>query len=303
MKLGNIWQRILSAIFLLPLFAFALFSNIWYDIPLYLFLVLLSIVGVREFLHLQEKKNINSSFLLDISLVFSILILTIFYLSLLENKFYNVQSRFLNSFAEPWTLIFAFTILYMLALFVKYIFIKNYQDISINISGAFFAPFYIALPMGILLLLKQNAEFGNQAIVLAATSSFAADTGAFFVGKTVGRHKTKFIVSPNKTWEGYIGGILTTILAFLIVHYIYSLENIALLSVSESIFLGAVLAVTGQIGDLAASAFKRDAKAKDSGAFIPGHGGVIDLIDAALINLPLFYTYLLLIQKDFFLQK
>ena len=116
---------------------------------------------------------------------------------------------------------------------------------------------------------------------------FASDTGAFYVGNLFGRHKLYEQLSPGKTWEGGIGGILSAILLGFIglIWLPISLEKI--------LFLSLIIAISGQIGDLFESAIKRHARCKDSGHILPGHGGMLDRIDALLFVLPVVYYILL----------
>lgn len=116
---------------------------------------------------------------------------------------------------------------------------------------------------------------------------FASDTGAFYAGNIFGRHKLYEELSPGKTWEGGLGGIFSAIfLGFIGCMWLpLSLERVLLLAV--------VIAISGQMGDLFESALKRHAQCKDSGHFLPGHGGLLDRIDGLLFVLPVVY-YLLL---------
>ena len=92
------------------------------------------------------------------------------------------------------------------------------------------------------------------------------------------------MVSPNKTWEGFIGGVLTTA---AMASLLYGL--LTPFSITFAIFIGILLAVTGFIGDVTISAMKRDLKIKDAGALIPGHGGILDRVDSLCLSAPLFF--------------
>lgn len=118
--------------------------------------------------------------------------------------------------------------------------------------------------------------------------TWASDTGAYFAGRAFGRHTMAPLLSPKKTWEGFIGGTLASIGA--------GIGIVALLGLPVSLTVGAALGVVGAVGgtfgDLAESLLKRQAGVKDSGALIPGHGGLLDRIDSLLFTGPLVY-YLL----------
>jgi phosphatidate cytidylyltransferase len=121
------------------------------------------------------------------------------------------------------------------------------------------------------------------------------DAAAYFGGVLFGKHKTNFPVSPNKSWEGYLSGLFISIIAMIATDFFYSrFLNKDLFTLSESIILGIVLSIAGNLGDLAESAVKRDTAKKDSGSLLPGHGGMWDVFDAMIFSLPLFYYYLML---------
>lgn len=112
---------------------------------------------------------------------------------------------------------------------------------------------------------------------------WGTDSGAYFTGKWVGRTKLWPAISPNKTVEGALGGVLIAVVIAIGFH-LYRPE---LLTVGHAILLGVVIAVVGQIGDLIQSAYKRIRNVKDSGTLLPGHGGVLDRTDSWLIVFPL----------------
>jgi phosphatidate cytidylyltransferase len=110
---------------------------------------------------------------------------------------------------------------------------------------------------------------------------WAADTGAYFAGKNLGKHKLAPSISPGKTWEGWAGGALLTLAVGWAAGYF--LPDIPL---SHRLVAAGVVAVFGPLGDLAESMLKRSAGVKDSGTFLPGHGGLLDRFDAFLLVLP-----------------
>ena len=119
---------------------------------------------------------------------------------------------------------------------------------------------------------------------------FAADTLAFFTGRLVGRHKMAPVMSPGKTWEGFIASTVAAVLVSF-----FALYHQDFLSIWESLVLGVVIAVAAPVGDLFESAVKRDFGVKDSGRLLGGHGGVLDRLDAPLFAVvAAFYTILAL---------
>jgi phosphatidate cytidylyltransferase len=114
-----------------------------------------------------------------------------------------------------------------------------------------------------------------------------ADTGAFYVGKTFGKHKLAPAISPGKTWEGVVGGLLASLLMAVLAHYWFFRE----LPLKIALPLAAVMTVIGIFGDLTESALKRGAGAKDAAKILPGHGGILDRLDSLLFNAPLIYYF------------
>ncbi|TFE66094.1 phosphatidate cytidylyltransferase [Methylacidiphilum sp. Yel] len=119
-----------------------------------------------------------------------------------------------------------------------------------------------------------------------------SDTGAFLVGKNFGSHLLIPHVSPKKTWEGLGGGIFFSFLAGTLLPIGFSKFFVGF-PLIDSILLSVVIGIIGAVGDLAKSVVKRDAHVKDSGHFIPGIGGLLDLIDSLLLSGPFFYFYCL----------
>ena len=138
-----------------------------------------------------------------------------------------------------------------------------------------------------------GALAGTTLVMLPIALTWATDTGAYFFGRTFGRRKLIPSVSPGKTVEGAIGGVVVAIVAAWI-YVMFLLKPLAQLSMLPfGIVLFAILiAIVAQIGDLAESLFKRDAGVKDSSRLLPGHGGILDRFDSLLFVLPVAYVLL-----------
>ena len=133
-------------------------------------------------------------------------------------------------------------------------------------------------------------ELERSLILIAVMISVATDAFAFFVGKVLGRNKIFPIISPNKTLEGTIGGIVSSVVInSLMVTLIFqkSLKTYDVIMLSLMIFICAVAAV---FGDLLISSIKRQANLKDTGSLIPGHGGLLDRIDSHILCIPVFFV-------------
>ncbi len=114
-----------------------------------------------------------------------------------------------------------------------------------------------------------------------------SDTGAYYVGRAIGRHKLAPTVSPGKTWEGVAGGLAAGLALATIAHFWFFRE----LPLKWTLPLATVMTLLGMLGDLTESAFKRSAGAKDAAKILPGHGGVLDRLDSLLFNAPLIYYF------------
>ncbi|UQS81587.1 phosphatidate cytidylyltransferase [Bombilactobacillus folatiphilus] len=140
----------------------------------------------------------------------------------------------------------------------------------------------------------RNADTGGLSLLLfGMIIVWITDSGAYFVGRIFGRHKLYPAISPNKTWEGSIGGVFFAVifaLVYMIVfqqwQYVPNIPHNVFLLILITIFLSAA----GQVGDLVESAYKRFYGVKDSGHILPGHGGILDRFDSMLFVLPLIHS-------------
>lgn len=170
-------------------------------------------------------------------------------------------------------------VLHLLAL------IRNYPRYKPGDGAAgIFATLYLSLLIYIYLI--STLPNGNHWIFIMLVGTWASDTFAYFAGRTLGKHKLTPKLSPKKTWEGSIGGVLGSILAV----FIYSIYLMPF-SFGALVLLGALISISSQVGDLVESTLKRQAKIKDSGSLIPGHGGVLDRFDSMLLSAPLVYYF------------
>lgn len=150
-----------------------------------------------------------------------------------------------------------------------------------------FVSVYVGYFFSFVFLLRQ-LDHGFFFLLLAFLLAWATDIGAYGAGRLWGKHKLAVELSPNKTKEGAVGGLVASMLVAVIAFIIVPLP----VSLSESALLGLLASVAGQIGDLAASAIKRQTGIKDFGNLLPGHGGVLDRFDSFLLIGPLVYYFL-----------
>lgn len=160
-----------------------------------------------------------------------------------------------------------------------------------DLGKAALGPLYVSLPLAMLVWVDLLPR-GNWWIFFLLVVIFANDTGAFYCGKLFGRHKLFEAVSPNKTWEGAIGGLLSGLLTGLLYMNATGLHRLDL----GVVLLLVGMSAAGQVGDLVESMLKRNHRKKDSGRMLPGHGGVLDRIDGVLFSVPVLFFYVYLSQ-------
>jgi phosphatidate cytidylyltransferase len=153
---------------------------------------------------------------------------------------------------------------------------------------SFSALLLVAFPLSFAVALH-GLPRGRRLLLFALAITWAADTTAYFVGRAIGKHPLAPHISPKKTWEGSVGGMLGSLLVAYAFHGWLSIPIPHLLAMAT---LGNI---AGQMGDLLESAYKRSAGVKDSGAMLPGHGGVLDRIDALILCIPVIWYYLVLV--------
>ncbi|MEX0674523.1 MAG: phosphatidate cytidylyltransferase [Gaiellaceae bacterium] len=159
------------------------------------------------------------------------------------------------------------------------------QPATVSVGSTMLGAAWIGLGIGHVLLLR-DLEHGVLAIFTVLLAVFAADTFAFFGGRLVGRHRMAPVMSPRKTWEGFVTG---TTAAVAVAFFAIYPDRDTFLNVWQSLVLGAVLALAAALGDLFESAIKRDMGAKDSGRLLGAHGGILDRLDGHLFAAPAAY--------------
>lgn len=155
-----------------------------------------------------------------------------------------------------------------------------------NLAKQILGIIYIPVLLSFLVLIRDGTD-GMLWIFSLLFVVFAGDIGAFYVGSYLGRHKLCPSVSPNKTIEGSIGGLTSNLVVGVIFNYFF----LSYLPLGTSIFLFLFIGIAGQTGDLFESVLKRVANIKDSGSILPGHGGILDRIDALLFAAPVAYFF------------
>lgn len=258
-------QRIAAAAILLPLLLFAIFY-----LPLILFLLLINLllgIAVFELLQLLSHCGLQTywpTFLLVLSLP---------WIWCYHSDQVVIHLIFSGLLCMSWSIL------------------RN-RDARLGFpsaSGNFMTLFYLGIPLSLAADLQHRNPLE---LVLVLFILWAGDSGAYFVGRKWGKHKVVPLLSPRKSLEGYVSGLLCSLLtAVLVGAYFFPTWSMAYLG-----FTGILLGVLGGLGDLFESALKRGAHVKDSSRLIPGHGGLLDRIDSLLFALPSYYLLTVLVK-------
>lgn len=258
----NLVTRFLSGVLFVAVMIGCIWMSDFYFGALFLLLV---IFGLREFYALINKEE-NVSVLVPLSVVGgALLFTTVFYVF-----FYGGSYAWL-------TLDFIYvSIIMIVELF------RNEKKPILNMSLSLLGILYVALPFSLMAVVESTSDWGVKLLISFFIIIWASDTGAYLCGVLIGKHKMFERISPKKTWEGFGGGLLFAVLAGTIFYYTNFIPFtwISWVSISVMIF------VFGVLGDLVESMMKRSLGVKDSGVFLPGHGGLLDRFDSALIAAP-----------------
>ena len=268
------WRRALSVVVLVPLVLLIIYWGDW----LYLLLVSVAVVMMqveycRLAQHFTEKLNpVMPALLTGAFCLFAYFLPT------------------LTQTVSASTVIFSFFTFVFIYVFAESIFRGKVAGELLAATLKLTGILTIGWALGYHLILLRNAEpVGMHLIFLLAGIIWCSDTGAYLVGRAFGKHKLGTPVSPRKTVEGTIGGLVVGTLTSFVISTVLLQGT---LSWVNAVFIGLLLSVLGQLGDLSASLMKRTAGVKDSGQVIPGHGGFIDRCDSLIFSTPVLYYYL-----------
>jgi phosphatidate cytidylyltransferase len=185
----------------------------------------------------------------------------------------------------------AFGFIPLLVILAMILFVFSHRSITAENTGllakALLGAIYITLPLSLFLLIDRFPG-GKFWIFFLLTVIFSSDMGAFYFGRLFGSHKLCRRLSPGKTWEGAVGGLLSSVFAAAFFSRLFPLGQPTI----RMLVLGGGICIAGQLGDLSESMLKRNHAQKDSGRILPGHGGILDRIDGLLFGIPVLYWYL-----------
>jgi phosphatidate cytidylyltransferase len=250
-------QRVISALIITPLVLAMSWSGGW---PFFVLIAIFSHMGLRELYTLIGQ---NDKLLVRYGYAGNIVLLLVL--------FQHGLSAFVYSFTAYFIIL-------------NCIFVITYPRDFRPFMAIVFGKIYITTLLGFFLIL--SAEYGFNAVLAVLLAVWASDSGAYFIGRPFGRRPLAPLVSPKKSLEGALGGLVT---AMVILYLIAPLLGMSQLF---ALLFGFSLSLAGQFGDLAESALKRWANTKDSGRFLPGHGGVLDRLDSVLFAVPVAFLLL-----------
>lgn len=262
----NMKQRVITAVVALLVFLPLLYLG---GLPFDILITVLGLVAMSEFLIMKKKLLVSVEAILSFLMMLAVLVPVFF-------EGFLTQGNLGGSFY-----------FFALAMLVYTVFSKNrfsFDDAGVLVLGALYAG------LGFRFMILARAE-SLWMMLYALLIVWITDSGAYLIGRKLGKHKLAPHVSPNKTWEGSIGGTLSAVVIVGI--YLYFVQAQFPTSFpydfTRMLLLTLVFSVGGQLGDLIESALKRYYGVKDSGKILPGHGGILDRFDSLLFVLPLMH--------------
>jgi phosphatidate cytidylyltransferase len=294
-------KRVLTAAVLIPLVLLAVFKA-----PLWLFSLVIAVVAlltIHEYLAMIAAYGIE-----PLPWMTYIMVLLV-----VGGVFVSNDPALLGYFTWSTWLFRCWTVLLLLSMAfgIPVVFRQDLRMALPASAASAFGVLYIAAPLSLLIVMRHD-EIQSFLVIFILLASWAGDTAAYYAGRAFGRHKLAPLVSPNKSWEGSIASVIATVLAaFVLFHYHAQISSwfsgpktsywlpplhstatgAAMVPWWQIILLGVVINVATQLGDLFESAIKRGAHVKDSGSLLPGHGGMLDRIDALLFAIPAVWYY------------
>ena len=248
--------RTLAALALVPLLLILIYGGM----PLYITEFVIVIMGLNEFYKAFKLKDIHS----------------IEYIGYIFATYIFLKNIFM--FPIEYTLLFSFALFLIGSILMIYR-RCNIIEFAITCLGII----YVSVFLDHIILTVDNFELGKIYVWLIFILAFMTDTCAYFSGYFFGKHKLIPQVSPKKTIEGSIGGILGSTVSCVVFGYLFDLNLV------HMIIIGSVGSIVAQVGDLFASSIKRYIEIKDYGKLIPGHGGILDRFDSVIFTAPFVY--------------
>jgi phosphatidate cytidylyltransferase len=311
LRLSNLATRVLAALVGIPIILLLAMAGGFY---FFVFILVLASLGLWEFYALARAKGAHPQTVTGT--VLGVLLAADFMFVRLRDSVLTFLDKFGISVPMP-SMAQYFLILFLLftPLVLGLELFRRQGSAMLNIAVTLLGSLYVSLFFGSLLGIRElfvpedfpvSAHFpvagaavsdeiaatiygwGGKTVIVIFVSIWVCDSAAYFVGRAFGKRKLFERISPNKTWEGAVGGFLAAVGGFVLG------ASLALpyLTLPQAAVCGSVVGLFGQLGDLAESMLKRDAGVKDSSNLIPGHGGVLDRFDSLMFVSPLLFFYL-----------
>jgi phosphatidate cytidylyltransferase len=304
-------KRVLTAVVLVPLVLLAVFRA-----PLWLFALLVAaiiVLALREYLAIAEAAGTKPfrwlTYAVSMIPIITVWVAIVIALQASIPRRYAIYPVDLPALGTLSILPIIAPVIFGAAL----VFRKDLRAGLASVAVSAFGVLYVGGSLSRLITLRADSA-GNILIIFVLLSVWAGDTAAYYVGRSLGKHKLAPIVSPNKSWEGAIASVIASVaVAFAVFHFREQLSGYFVSSWPSGtdgrtfytpletatfqvgpiyiLVLGVISNVAAQFGDLFESALKRGAGVKDSGTLLPGHGGVLDRIDALLFAIPVVWYY------------
>lgn len=268
--MSNLVQRTVTGIVFLAVVIGAMVFN---KISFFILFELIVIGAMYEFYTLAEKKKFNPQKVYGIVIGAGLFAANYFYV----NNLFDVKC-------------FLLFIPIVVSVFIIGLYRKS-EYVFVDVGFTLLGVLYIAVPFSFAnYIVLQDKAYDFQLLIGFFILMWSFDSLAYVFGVSFGKHRLFERISPKKSWEGFIGGLISNIgMAYLISLLFQNLTFV------QWAGLSVLISVFGTYGDLVESSFKRNIDEKDSGSLLPGHGGVLDRFDAVLFTLPLFYVYLQLL--------
>ena len=259
-------KRISVAALGIPLLVVTTYLGGWYFFAV---IAIISVVAQREFYQIQADKSIYPQSVSGIVIGLALLL--------------AIQ-------LDQWLLTVVILVLGMMIIMATEMFRRHKNvltQIGVTLLGIFYIPFFL----GCLLYLRELVDVlipgipdaGFRFVIMMFVAIWICDTFAYMFGRKIGKHKLYQKVSPHKTIEGGIAGIIGSLMVLGII----KLSSVLPLTWFQTVIFGLVIGIIGQLGDLVESSFKRDAGVKDTSALLPGHGGMLDRFDSIIFVSPI----------------
>lgn len=279
----NLGKRIIVGAVGIPLAVGLVYAGSW---PFILAIVAIALQALREFYHLADSKHASPNQAVGLAVTAAMLVGVGYMVA-------GDGTRGLMASASVIGLVMMVGTILTLTIEL----FRAKENAVFNTSTTMFGVTYIGISMASLIGLRFTKQpellgtWGAEGCSLVLTlfvSVWLADIAAYFVGLTIGRHKLFPRVSPKKSWEGAVGGLVGSTAGFGVLA-MYLMPS---LDLTTALVCGAVVGIVGPLGDLSESLLKRDATVKDSGELLPGHGGVFDRFDSMLFAAPVVFLIL-----------